>query len=164
MVPGRARPRPRCSPTRSSPISEHATASGSRPTRPAASRSRSRATRDARRTSPQLRAAIAAHSTPLIEAVNDATKRPSGALERGVEDRIAAAIVWIAQMTQRQRTRAALLDGEAEIRMLDLGTHELLLHVREGCCLYYRLPAGLKCFSCPLIDDEDRRRLVAGGG
>ena len=48
--------------------------------------------------------------------------------------------------------------------MLDLGTHELLLHVRAGCCLYYRLPAGLKCFSCPLIDDEDRRRLVAGGG
>ena len=48
--------------------------------------------------------------------------------------------------------------------MLDLGTHELPLHVREGCCLYYRLPAGLKCFSCPLIDDEDRRRLVAGGG
>ena len=35
---------------------------------------------------------------------------------------------------------------------------------RRSCCLYYRLPAGLKCFSCPLIDDEDRRRRVAGGG
>ncbi len=48
--------------------------------------------------------------------------------------------------------------------MLDLGTHDMLLHVREGCCLYYRIPAGAKCFSCPLLDDEDRRRLVAGGG
>ncbi len=43
--------------------------------------------------------------------------------------------------------------------MLDLGTHEMLLHVREGCCLYYRTPANVKCFSCPLLDDEERRRL-----
>ena len=42
--------------------------------------------------------------------------------------------------------------------------YELLLHVREGCCLYYRTPAALKCFSCPLLDDDARRRLVAGGG
>ena len=101
--------------------------------------------------------------TPLIEAVNAHTRRPTAALERAVEDRIAAAIVWIAQMSDATATARTLLDGEAEIRMLDLGTHELLLHVRAGCCLYYRLPAGLKCFSCPLIDDEDRRRLVAGG-
>jgi len=113
---------------------------------------------------PQLRAAIAAHTTPLIEAVNAHTRRPAAALERAVEDRIAAAIVWIAQMSDATAKARTLLDGEAEIRMLDLGTHELLLHVRAGCCLYYRLPAGLKCFSCPLIDDEDRRRLVAGGG
>ena len=81
-----------------------------------------------------------------------------------MEDRIAAAIVWVGEMTGTRERAQALLDGEAEVRMLDLGTHELLLHVRAGCCLYYRLPAGLKCFSCPLIDDEDRRRLVAGGG
>jgi hypothetical protein len=111
-----------------------------------------------------LRSAIHAHLAPLITAVNRATRRPEKALERAVEDRIAAALVWVGELTQRRERAQALLDGEAEIRMLDLGTHELLLHVREGCCLYYRLPAGLKCFSCPLIDDEDRRRLVAGGG
>jgi hypothetical protein len=122
--------------------------------------------RDARRPGglPELREAIAAHTAPVIEAVNTVTRRPAVALERAVEDRIAAAIVWIAQMSNVADQACTLLDGEAEIRMLDLGTHELLLHVRAGCCLYYRLPAGLKCFSCPLIDDEDRRRLVAGGG
>ena len=113
---------------------------------------------------PQLRDAIAAHTGPLIEAVNAATLRPEKALERAVEDRIAAAIAWVAQMSDRSAQACTLLEGEAEVRMLDLGTHAMLLHVRAGCCLYYRLPAGLKCFSCPLIDDEDRRRLVAGGG
>ena len=57
------------------------------------------------------------------------------------------------------------LDAAAAARpscaMLDLGTHELLLHVREGCCLYYRDPRELKCFSCPLLDDEERRRSSA---
>jgi hypothetical protein len=112
----------------------------------------------------ELRAAIGAHAGPLIAAVNDATRRPAQALERAVEDRIAAAIVWVAQMSNATDRARTLLDGTAELRMLDLGTHELLLHVRAGCCLYYRLPAGLKCFSCPLIDDEHRRRLVAGDG
>jgi hypothetical protein len=111
-----------------------------------------------------LRTAVHGHLAPLISAVNDATKRPAAALERAVEDRIAAAIAWVAQMSDATAKASTLLDGQAELRMLDLGTHELLLHVRAGCCLYYRLPAGLKCFSCPLIDDEDRRRLVAGGG
>ena len=113
----------------------------------------------------ELRAAIAAHT----DAADRRRQRGhetarSRALERAVEDRIAAAIVWVAQMSDATAQARTLLDGEAEVRMLDLGTHELLLHVRAGCCLYYRLPAGLKCFSCPLIDDEDRRRLVAGGG
>ena len=107
---------------------------------------------------------LAAHLAPLVDAVNATTKRPSNALWRSSRDRVAGAIVWVGEMTGRRERARALLDGRAEVRMLDLGTHDMLLHVREGCCLYYRIPTGAKCFSCPLLDDEDRRRLAAGGG
>jgi hypothetical protein len=104
------------------------------------------------------------HLAPLIDAVSHATKRPRRALWRSMDDRIAAAIAWIAQMTGASARAFEVLDGKAELRSLDLGTHEMLLHVREGCCLYYRTPVAVKCFSCPLLDDDARRRLVAGGG
>jgi hypothetical protein len=104
------------------------------------------------------------HLAPLIEAVTTATQRPSRALWRSADDRLAAAITWIAQMTGKAGRAFELLEGKAELRSLDLGTYELLLHVREGCCLYYRTPIAVKCFSCPLLDDDARRRLVAGGG
>jgi ferric iron reductase protein FhuF len=81
-----------------------------------------------------------------------------------VKDRYDAAIAWVAQLTNQPDRAFELLADRAELRLLDLGTHELLLHVREGCCLYYRTPTNVKCFSCPLLDDEARRRLVAGGG
>jgi hypothetical protein len=100
-----------------------------------------------------------AHLEPLIAAVNAATKRPETALWRAVKDRSDAAIAWIAETSGRRPRALELLDGRAEVRMLDLGTHEMLLHVREGGCLYYRTPANVKCFSCPLLDDEERRRL-----
>jgi hypothetical protein len=108
--------------------------------------------------------AIDAHVAPLIDGVHEHTKRPEAALQRAVKDRYDAAITWVAQLTNQPDRAFELLADRAELRLLDLGTHELLLHVREGCCLYYRTPANVKCFSCPLLDDEARRRLVAGGG
>jgi hypothetical protein len=108
--------------------------------------------------------AIDAHLAPLVEAVHRHTKRPEAALKRAVKDRYDAAIAWVAQLTDQPDRAFELLAHRAELRLLDLGTHELLLHVREGCCLYYRTPANVKCFSCPLLDDDARRRLVAGGG
>jgi hypothetical protein len=100
-----------------------------------------------------------AHLEPLIAAVNAATKRPVTALWRAAKDRQDGAIAWIAETTNQRPRAFELLEDKAEVRMLDLGTHELLLHVREGCCLYYRTPANVKCFSCPLLGDEERRRL-----
>lgn len=114
-----------------------------------------------------LNAMLDEHLEPLVTAVNEATGRPTSALWRSARDRLAGAFVWVGELTgTRDRScdlaRAAVA-APVELRMLDLGTHEMLLHVREGCCLYYRCEAALKCFSCPLLDDEDRRRLVAGG-
>jgi hypothetical protein len=111
------------------------------------------------------RAALAdEHLAALVAAVNIATRRPTRALWRSVDDRLAAAVAWIAQMTGASARAFELLDEQAELRMLDLGSYELLLHVRQGCCLYYRTAIAVKCFSCPLLDDDARRRLVAGGG
>jgi hypothetical protein len=110
------------------------------------------------------REAIDAHLAPLIDAVTNTTQRPEKALKRCVKDRVDAAIAWVAQIANQHDRAFELLQHTAELRMLDLGTHDLLLHVREGCCLYYRTPADVKCFSCPLLDDDARRRLVAGGG
>jgi hypothetical protein len=104
------------------------------------------------------------HLAPLIDAVNEATKRPTRALWRSAKDRLDAAIAWVAELKGQRERAFALLAGRAELRMFDAGEYELLLHVREGCCLYYRTPAAVKCFSCPLLDDEARRRLIAGGG
>lgn len=103
------------------------------------------------------------HLAPLIDAVNDATQRPRSALWRSADDRLAAAVAWVAELTSNRERAFALLDGKAELRMFDAGSYETMLHVREGCCLYYRTPADVKCFSCPLLDDDARRRLVAGG-
>jgi ferric iron reductase protein FhuF len=107
------------------------------------------------------------HITPLAEAVNDATQRPLSALTRSATDRLVAAIVWVGELIGR-RDRAcelarAVTDGHAELRMLKAGESESLLHVREGCCLYYRVPGGTKCWSCPLLHDDERRALVTGG-
>jgi hypothetical protein len=102
---------------------------------------------------------IRAHLAPLIRAVNAATKRPETALWRAVKDRTDGAIAWIAETTGRRRRAFDLLQDTAELRLIDLGTHDTLLHVRTGCCLYYRTPANVKCIGCPLLDDEERRRL-----
>ena len=124
--------------------------------RRAARRQRPQAARPANRAT---RRDLDAHLEPLIAAVNAATKRPAKALWRAAKDRQDGAIAWIAETTNQRPRAFELLEHNAELRMLDLGTHEMLLHVREGCCLYYRTPANVKCFSCPLLDDEARRRL-----
>ena len=100
-----------------------------------------------------------AHLAPLIAAVNAATKRPAKALWRAAKDRQDGAIAWVAEISNQRERAFTLLEDKAQVRLLDLGTHEMLLHVREGCCLYYRTPANVKCFTCPLLDDEERRRL-----
>jgi hypothetical protein len=110
-------------------------------------------------------AALERELAPLIGAVNAATGRPRAALTRATADRYDGAIAWIADTTGRRDRAFELLDQrDAELRLLDLGTHSTLLHVRKGCCLYYRTPASLKCFGCPLLDDAARRRLVTAGG
>jgi len=122
------------------------------------------ALRTPRATDTPARELLDAHLQPLIEAVHAATQRPRKALRRAVKDRVDAAVAWVADLTGTRERALALLAETADVRVFDAGTHDTLLHVRQGCCLYYRTPAAVKCFGCPLLSDDDRRRLVAGGG
>lgn len=108
----------------------------------------------------QLETDLREHLAPLIERVNAATQRPRSALVRAVGDRLASALVWVGQTTGREARAAALARAAgAEVRTVADQT----VHVRAGCCLYYRIPGSVKCFGCPLLTDDDRRALIAGG-
>jgi hypothetical protein len=104
--------------------------------------------------------AIADHVEPLACAVTDATARPLEALRRSTVDRVDAALVWVGQTSGRMERACALAD-RAGAKLVTIG--EQRVHVRRGCCLYYRADAGIKCFGCPLLSDDDRRALTAAG-
>jgi hypothetical protein len=113
----------------------------------------------------QLRAFVEAHLTDLVTAVCARTRRPAKALWRGVDDRVAAALIHVAQ-TRGEEPRGCALAREAypgiDLRTLELPGYSLTVHVRSGCCLYYRIPKA-KCWGCPLLTDDERRALTTSG-
>lgn len=111
----------------------------------------------------QLRTLVEVHVTDLVNAVCAHTKRPSKALWRGVNDRIAAALIFAAQTRGEEARGCALaqeLYADLDLRTLELPGYSLLVHVRSGCCLYYRIPERPKCWGCPLLTDDERRALT----
>lgn len=115
---------------------------------------------------PRLQAYVEAHVTDLIEAVCAHTLRPSRALWRGVNDRIAAALIFAAQIRGAEARGCELarqLYADVDLRTLELPGYSLLVHVRSGCCLYYRIPSKPKCWGCPLLTDDERRALTTSG-
>ena len=73
------------------------------------------------------------------------TRRPAKALWRGVDDRIAGALIFVAQ-SRGEEPRGCAFAREAypdiDLRTLELPGYALTVHVRAGCCLYYRIPQG----------------------
>ncbi|MDA0182311.1 (2Fe-2S)-binding protein [Solirubrobacter phytolaccae] len=112
----------------------------------------------------QLDAYVEAHVGELIDAVCAHTKRPAKALRRGVADRVAGALIWAAQ-TRGDEPRGCALAKRAyediDLRTLELPGYALTVHVRSGCCLYYRIPDKPKCWGCPLLTDDERRALTS---
>jgi len=109
-----------------------------------------------------LKALVDAHLSPLVAAVCAYTRRPAKALQRGVDDRIAGALIFVAQ-SRGEEPRGCELAREAypdiDLRTLELPGYALTVHVRSGCCLYYRIPKA-KCWGCPLLKDDERRALT----
>ena len=111
-----------------------------------------------------LPAIVEAQLSAVVGAVCAYTRRAAKALWRGVDDRVAAALIHVAQ-TRDLEPRGCELAREAypeiDLRTLELPGHSLTVHVRSGCCLYYRIPKA-KCWGCPLLTDDERRALTTG--
>jgi Ferric iron reductase FhuF-like transporter/FhuF 2Fe-2S C-terminal domain len=111
---------------------------------------------------------VRAHLAPLVERLNRIARRPERALWRGVADRVAGAFLWIGdELGERERSRslargavesAPELEARIRIQHVRSGPDETRVHLRHGCCLYYRVPGGVKCIGCPLVSDEERAR------
>jgi hypothetical protein len=118
-----------------------------------------------RPTTAALGTLVEAHLNDLVQAVSTRTRRPARALWRGVDDRVAGALIHVAQtrgIEPRGCELARELYPEIDLRTLELPGYALTVHVRAGCCLYYRIPQA-KCWGCPLLSDDERRALTTGG-
>ena len=115
---------------------------------------------------------LSAELEPMIEVVNEISRRPGSALWRGASDRVAQALVLAGEESGdaergRRAARRALsvpgpLAGRLRIERLVVDGEVELLQVRNGCCLWHRIPGEPKCSSCPLLDPCERgARLLA---
>jgi FhuF 2Fe-2S C-terminal domain/Ferric iron reductase FhuF-like transporter len=114
---------------------------------------------------------VHAHLAPLVTTLNRSARRPERALWRGAADRVAGAFLWIGeQLGARERSRALArgavgsapeLRAKVRIQRVRNGAEETHVHLRHGCCLYYRVPGAPKCIGCPLVTDAERIRRVA---
>lgn len=110
------------------------------------------------------------HFGPLIGRVSALTQRPREGLWRGVGDRLAGAILWLGEVVgdpaEGERAAAAALAadtpfrGALEIDRIDVGGRVEALHVRNGCCIWYRSDDPTKCASCPLLSEAHRRAKI----
>jgi Ferric iron reductase FhuF-like transporter/FhuF 2Fe-2S C-terminal domain len=110
---------------------------------------------------------VDAHLAPVVETLNRLARRPERALWRGAADRVAGAFLWIGdQLGARERSHA-LARGAARAapplraRIRTEQVHGTEVHLRHGCCLYYRVPGAPKCIGCPLVSQAERARRVA---
>jgi hypothetical protein len=113
-----------------------------------------------------LSRSLADQLEPLVETLNAITGRPRRALWRSATDRVAGAILWVgdevgqperAAGLARRAVSVAPLRGRALVELVTLPTGSVeRLQVRDGCCLYYRVPGGEPCSSCPLVPAEER--------
>jgi FhuF 2Fe-2S C-terminal domain/Ferric iron reductase FhuF-like transporter len=111
------------------------------------------------------------HLAPLVAGLNRIGRRPERALWRGAADRVAGAFLWIGEQLGARRRAEALARGAigsapplgARVRTQRVGNSadETHVHLRAGCCLYYRVPGAPKCIGCPLVTDAERERRVA---
>jgi ferric iron reductase protein FhuF len=107
----------------------------------------------------RLRDELVAHLHPLIAALRQLAPRPERALWRGVADRTAAAFLWAGEATSERDHAERLvsevlaggpLQGRPCYRLVDDDGRARRIHLRSGCCLWWRTRAATPCLSCPL--------------
>jgi FhuF 2Fe-2S C-terminal domain len=109
---------------------------------------------------------LVAELGPTIEVVNEISRRPRSALWRGASDRLAQALVLAGEELGNRAlgeaaARRALavpgpLGGRLRIEELVVGGEREVLLLRNGCCLWHRIPGEEKCSTCPLLESDAR--------
>jgi len=109
------------------------------------------------------------HLAPLIETVAGFSLRGRRALWRSATDQLVGAFVRAGEATgnAEEGCRLARLAAAGDPPMHGQARIDRHggqpVHVRDGCCLYYRLPDGPHCLNCPLLDADERARRLAAG-
>jgi hypothetical protein len=115
----------------------------------------------------ELRRALVAQATPVVEALYDW----SGFARKGTWGQLTSS--WASQVVTLCEDRRdhrlvrpmleALFDGDDDAARMRPRFHEVryrdavhLYQRRASCCRYYLLPAGELCASCPLVSHETR--------
>jgi hypothetical protein len=112
------------------------------------------------------------HLPALIETIAVRSRRGRRALWRGATDQLVGAFTRAGAALGCAADALTLAriagDGEApmrsEVRIKRFEFDDLppyTMHLREGCCLYYRVDGRPPhCSNCPLVDDERRVQLL----
>lgn len=103
-----------------------------------------------------LRGWLITHFEPFVDTLNAASGRPRRALWRTVADRTATALMYAGLASDRTAAARAVaertLTGDPPLqyppRYTEIG--EQPVHLRHGCCLWWRTAAATTCLTCPL--------------
>jgi ferric iron reductase protein FhuF len=103
-----------------------------------------------------LRSWLIAHFDPFVDKLNATSGRPRAALWRSVADRTATALLYAGLAANRPTAAKAIaertLAGDRPLhyppRYIEIG--EQSVHLRHGCCLWWRTDAATTCLTCPL--------------
>lgn len=119
-----------------------------------------------------VQAIVSAHED-LVAAVAARRGRAAAVLWRSVGDRIAIAFSARARETGRAGEAPAIVasvigadarfGAPRRVGMAIVPGAQRPFLVRQGCCLSYRTVKAESCFTCPLVDDDERRARLARG-
>lgn len=113
-------------------------------------------------------AALIGHFKPIVFALNRRCGRSTRALWRTIGDRTAAALLHAGLACKDRRTGDQLahqvLRGAPPLEVTPTYARILIddrfvrVHLRRGCCLWWRTAAATYCATCPLRHPVDRAR------
>jgi hypothetical protein len=116
----------------------------------------------------ELASGLAEICRPLIETLNRVSLRPRSALWHGVGDRLAGAFLYAGELAENrprgeEMAAAALaapgpLAANLRLQRVEVGDHSEPVQIRNGCCIWHRVPGEEPCITCPLVCAADRER------
>ncbi|UUU36257.1 (2Fe-2S)-binding protein [Streptomyces sp. CA-210063] len=122
----------------------------------------------------ELRAAVADHMGPVLDAIGPYVRRGSRALWGLVSDDLVSGLWYLGRMLGDEAagvraasevlpTARAPFPGGADFRSLRTSDgREHATRTRMGCCLYYTIRPAEACSTCPRTCDAERLRRLEG--